>query len=360
MVVCFHLAGNLHKDIYFGSSADLLHRIFIFGDAGVPFFFVLSGFIVTWVHQRDFGRPGQLKSYLIKRCVRIYPSYWLIFAATYLAAWLTPGLRNTVPADAAVLIKSLLLWPQDKALTGGTGAPVLFVAWTLQYEMAFYAVIGLAILRQWLVLVPATLFLAHYFWHPFGNAGVYLSFFSNVRIFLFGMGVLVALAARHMRAINRPDRLASMGALGFAAMALTECIWGRDWVPVSDVVLYGLCSALIVLGLIRWEDAGFRLRGLSTLTLTGDASYALYLIHVPVMSLGCKVIMHTGLAGPVGAAIAFVMVLAASVLTAIAFHLYVERPVLNWLTPSKPRANLRRHEMRAARSTTIEIEHMTS
>jgi peptidoglycan/LPS O-acetylase OafA/YrhL len=74
MVVCFHASGNLRRDRYLGDAADVLERVFSFGDAGVSFFFVLSGFIVTWVHLRDFNQPGRLGNYLFTRAARIYPS----------------------------------------------------------------------------------------------------------------------------------------------------------------------------------------------------------------------------------------------------------------------------------------------
>jgi len=81
LVVLFHMAGvmGLHK--YFGVKFG---EIFGFGDAGVEFFFVLSGFITTWVHTPDLGRPAKLVPYLRKRVVRIYPAYSIIFAVTFL------------------------------------------------------------------------------------------------------------------------------------------------------------------------------------------------------------------------------------------------------------------------------------
>jgi peptidoglycan/LPS O-acetylase OafA/YrhL len=53
---------------------------FRWGDAGVEFFFVLSGFIIASAHAGDISRPARLIPYLQRRIIRIYPPYWIIFA----------------------------------------------------------------------------------------------------------------------------------------------------------------------------------------------------------------------------------------------------------------------------------------
>ncbi len=330
MVVCFHVSGNLHRDRYMGAAAEGIQRLFSFGDAGVPFFFVLSGFIVTWVHWRDFHHPERLGRYLFKRASRIYPVYWLVFALAYAAAWLTPGLRDTLPQDAATLVKSLLLIPQDKGITGGTGAPVLFVAWTLQYEMAFYAVMALAIVRPALLMLPVALFALNLWGQAFGT-GVLQDFFANPRVFLFALGVGVAGLARSAAPLPHARVWAVAFACGFASLAGLEVAQGRqDW-PIDAVLLYGGVSAGLVWALVRSEDQGVPVSPSSWMARLGDASYALYLLHVPVMSLLCKSVMHLGLRGPAGAWAALGLVVAGCCVTALAFHVWLERPMTQWI-----------------------------
>lgn len=351
MVVCFHVGGNLHKSNYFGRDADSL-SVFYFGDAGVPFFFVLSGFIVTWAHLKDFNRPHKLAPYLAKRVARIYPSYWIVFLAVYAAAYANPALRETLPTDALTLVRSLLLLPQDKEVVGGVGAPVLFVAWTLQYEMMFYAVIGLGIIRQWLLAIPLAFFVVNFFSNTFDGIGFYQDYFANVRIFLFAMGVMVAYVARSAWRIRHPAAMAWAGGLGFAGLAIAENMHGsKDWGPIDHILAYGAFSSLLVLGLVKHEDRGSKVSTTSLMARVGDASYALYLLHVPIMSILCKLVVWCGMSGPLGAWAAEILIVSSCVAVAMAFHTRIERPLVraiqdrisprpaSWSASAKPLPN---------------------
>lgn len=76
VVVLMHSASLMRVEHFSGHIG--LGGIFEFGYVGVDFFFVLSGFIITYVHYADIGRPDRIPSYLWRRFSRIYPIYWFI------------------------------------------------------------------------------------------------------------------------------------------------------------------------------------------------------------------------------------------------------------------------------------------
>ena len=330
MVVCFHVGGNLRRDRYLGEAAGGFESFFSFGDAGVSFFFVLSGFIVTWVHLRDFNVPDRLGRYLFKRAARIYPIYWIVFVIAYAAAYFSPSLRDTVPQDAFTLIKSLLLLPQDPLVVGGLGAPVLFVAWSLQYEMLFYIAMGLAIVRQWLLIIPVLLYLINQFVPIFGE-GYLHTFFANPRIYLFIMGVALAYVARERWTIRKPMVLVLVCAAAFAGLSALSVLALLPGDRSDYVLAYGAISTLGLFGLIRMEDAGTHPSNSNWMVKLGDASYVLYLIHVPVLSalskLARSLAERWGPIGPTGATLTGIAIVIACCVAAMAFHILVERPI---------------------------------
>src|SRR4051794_40346773 len=68
-----------HTEFIFGSRTPTtpFGGMFAAGFRGVDLFFVLSGFIITYVHRTDVGRPWRLANYAFNRLARIYPAVWI-------------------------------------------------------------------------------------------------------------------------------------------------------------------------------------------------------------------------------------------------------------------------------------------
>jgi exopolysaccharide production protein ExoZ len=290
MVLGFHL--GLAVQSYFGSSALLLP----FGHAGVEFFFVLSGFIVAAAHFGDIGRPARLGRFLWKRFVRIYPVYWLVFLAAYVGAYAIVKL----PPDK--LLIALLLWPSDTA-------PVISVAWSLQWEIVFYLLFAAAIVHPALAALGLVAVLMGLPASP-----LYLSLF-------FG-GVAAALVYRHAGSLpGRP--LGWLGFLLFAGACAADAISG-----VKSTLWIGAGASLLVLGLALAERQGRTYGGHALWQTLGDASYSIYLTHYPFISVGCKLAMAMGLSGERWALPVYALLLVGALLVGVALHRWVERPLI--------------------------------
>src|SRR5690242_21024508 len=77
LVVLHHAAGTLALPKYadVAIAGGLLTPL---GRAGVDLFFVLSGFVIYYVHRADIGRAQSFRRYMLRRLVRIYPTYWVV------------------------------------------------------------------------------------------------------------------------------------------------------------------------------------------------------------------------------------------------------------------------------------------
>lgn len=149
LVVLYHTGRMVAVEQYVGH--DPFYGVFSFGHAGVDFFFVLSGFIIFFVHQSDVGRTAHIFRYAWRRVTRIYPIYWIV---TLLAIGFGIAGHHT---DLSVwrVIASLCLLPQ-------ADDPIVGVAWTLEHEVLFYGVfaalilnvrVGVMLCAAWLALV---------------------------------------------------------------------------------------------------------------------------------------------------------------------------------------------------------------
>jgi len=109
------------------------------GACGVDLFFVISGFIMISVHWNDFLGVRSSRRFLLRRWIRIFPPYWVVTLILALTFALAPGLRHHWLGGHSNVLLSLLLIPQyDPSAELLIAAPLLFVGWTLLYEMYFY------------------------------------------------------------------------------------------------------------------------------------------------------------------------------------------------------------------------------
>jgi peptidoglycan/LPS O-acetylase OafA/YrhL len=329
LVVLHHLGSALGSPKYFGVA--WLEVPFVAGDAGVEFFFVLSGFIITWAHFRDIGNRRALIHYVRRRIARIYPAYWLVFCVVFIAAYASTSLRATLPHDGVSLLKSLLLLPQDPAEVGGNGAPVIIVAWSLQYEICFYALFAIFIVSRNLGILLCIGALLNIGACRFTECNFTRTFLADNLMLLFGLGVTAAWFCRGKARMPRPIAVAALAALAFFSLGAVEAAAGTQFLSIDRRLAYGVISAVLIVALVQSE-----MRGQLKLTrrwplLLGDSSYSLYLIHYPLISLFCKCLTYIGFAGTVGAYVAYPLILTICIAAAIVFHLAVEKPMTRFL-----------------------------
>jgi exopolysaccharide production protein ExoZ len=330
-VLLFHLGSTLATPRYFGLPAFAIP--FSFGISGVGFFFVLSGFIIMTVHRKDISAPSRLGRFVRKRFVRIYPTYWVILGAMCVTLILWPGFNTQLPAGVASLLKMVFLIPEEGR--GRVSSPVLGAAWTLRYEILFYAFFACLILNRFLGLFVGALWLAFIVGFSFQTGERFpYSLFSSpyALLFFMGMGVSVIHESRRF-VVRRPMALLWGGAAIFTLLCIGRLLH-IGFVSHHRALLFGTASAVLILGLVQAERAGVSLGGGKVVQLLGAASYALYLIHYPLVAAFCKISMALGFRslGYLGGGITFFVALCGCLSAAIAFHLWIERPLLQRLS----------------------------
>ena len=328
LVVLHHLGGAIAAPKYF--SIPEFSIPFLFGHQSVLFFFVLSGFIIAYSHAADFNRPSAFGPYLRKRLLRIYPLYWMLFIAVYAVASLSLGTSAGLPHDWRLLLKALLLVPLDVDEVGGTGAPVLVVAWSLQYEIAFYMFAGLFILNRY-VGCAALAALLLVFVSCVGGCRFPGQFFGSDFVLLFAIGVFGGLLTRRYSRIRGDALLASVSAGVLVVLAVVEIPWRGIASTVQHHLVQGLASGVLIVALAALERRGRTPLHNSFLTRLGDASYALYLMHYPIISVLCKLLVAIFPLGLYGALSAYALILLVCIASALLAHRWIERPLLAYL-----------------------------
>jgi peptidoglycan/LPS O-acetylase OafA/YrhL len=316
LVVLFHATGILNLPKYYGSLP--LGGLFLFGYAGVDFFFVLSGFIIMFVHHDDIGDKGKLPIYALKRLLRVYPVYWAVSTLVIFAMLAFPSLGSGTPG-AGFLLKSLFLLPQDRM-------PLVIVAWSLVHEMLFYAVFGL------LIWYPRAGMVFMGVW----SCGIVLRVFSgpewnyNLRFMFhphnveFVLGMLVAALARQRFKVCS-GILVAVGVALFLVLGVGDSRL-RDAYPDLLFASYALSSCLVIFGLASGELA-CNFAAPRWLAFLGGASYSIYLVHFLALSLFAKLIFLSGFNRVLPVSSSFFVLVFLATVSGAAFHCYVEIPL---------------------------------
>lgn len=302
------------------------------GDLGVSFFFVLSGFVLTWS-----ARPGRgVLAFWRGRVARVYPAHLVALLFTVICLAITdriPAIFRGLLVSVALLVQA---WHPDDSVYLGLNP----VTWSLSCEMAFYLCFpllyaaacrmrarGLYALTAGLVaavwLMPVVADLAV----PAEHRRWFVYIFPLTRMAEFALGIVVA-------------RLVRLDAWRGPGLLLATVIWAGnylavDWLPAQtrDTAGTVVATALIIPAAALADLRGTRSFWRDRLAVhLGEVSYAFFLVHLVVIVTAMQLIgRDTRWSAPYAVAITATLLLLSYVL-AVLLHSYVELPAMRLLT----------------------------
>ena len=328
-----------------GLKDALLFRVASQGGLGVHVFFVISGYCIAVAACSNLRRKQGLAAFVKARIRRIYPTMWAGVALTFgMAVLAYVLLTRGVLTTSEMGQKDMLHQPFVYYFANVTLAQialrqgfVLFVCWTLCYEIAFYALVSVALwaVRQrdgralldllhgitllsltWLLLAPHRIVYPLDFWPEFGLGVLLYDILQNPTLrrpkALFVSACLLTLTfvcrnARGIGPLGRVDSVAFGTALAFTLMA---------------ALLY------------RYDDVLIKCRPARALAWIGSFSYSLYLVHLVPVTFAQQVFKRIR---PLQNQhwLLLALCLIASILFAYGFFLLFERPFLSGKAKSR-------------------------
>lgn len=294
-VIAYHLDAG-------GQLPAWAHPVAKHGMSGVGVFFVISGFIITWLMLKEEGRHGRvsLKGFYFRRTMRILPPAWGYLGFVALLAALRPGAYPGLDAWADFGAAFLFV----RNLTQAAGSDVTRHFWSLSIEEQFYLlwpVLFVLCPARWRFWATAGLCLAAPVWRQVNmelfGAGNLNWFRADLRFDQLLIGAAFAMA-RHERRFpwlleaggRRAGTLLALAALCYGGgLALGGAVPGFLRPAVGTL---GLAATGLVIHLTSAGQGGWflRLLSLGPVVWTGRLSYSLYLWQ----QLFCGI--HTGAA----------------------------------------------------------------
>ena len=282
-VMCHHL-------IEIDAASDSPIRMFSGGFIGVDLFFVISGFLITWLALGEFNNSGRInvRHFYMRRALRLVPALLFFLLVNIAVAVYSDQLAQIMPSVWATLFY-YLNWKVYFTLEVAPGFGHL---WSLSVEEQYYMLWPLCLLLLLrsrravpLLVLAALAVLLHrnLVWHEDGNwLPLYLR--TDMRLDTLLLGALCAFfwQSEYLARLFNGRLAGSVLFIAFLAMTLlldsrhaSYYTWGASLVALLGCGFIFNCSA----------GAGNTRGGIfnkAWIEYLGRRSYGLYLWHFPV------------------------------------------------------------------------------
>ena len=296
------------------------------GGVGVCVFFVLSGFLITSLLLGERERTGvlALRLFYARRLLRLYPALIAMLTVT-----VALGCSAKMAAVAATYTSNLY-----NTFSNLSAGPFQHT-WSLALEEQFYLLWPLALplviryrTRAAWGLAMTALASAAAAWFGtqamVGHGGAITSAVFNPVWQAHGLliGCALALVLRRGVAVGRANGMVLGGTASVLVIAVLASVtvhrnWAAGWNMLAELAAAAMIAGMTRGGALRGAARVFQSR---PAVWIGERSYAIYLWHFPLISLG----LAHGWSLPVAAAIGNVNALGAATVS----HRYVEAPFM--------------------------------
>jgi peptidoglycan/LPS O-acetylase OafA/YrhL len=282
-----------------------------FGALGVAIFFVLSGFLITWLLLRENDQAGDvsLRNFYVRRTLRIFPAFYVFWAVSICATILRGAKIPWPEAWAAFFYVGDYFAALGLGAASGTST-IMGITWSLGVEEKFYLIwpwvfrkfrnnatillricLGTVVV-VWIYRILVCLFL--------NVPRDYLRYAFEARLDNIMIGALAAVAVRYGVMPGQVTAMARWRAAPLLGVLLliVSTLLGQHFPPAYHYV-FGMTfeSLVIVITLMQLivvsDRVGWRWLEKSVPRFFGRISYSLYLYHLPVILMTEYLLVHS-------------------------------------------------------------------
>ncbi len=304
------------------------------GSAGVPIFFVISGYCIHRGGALRLAKDPDYRldtgNFWVRRFARIYPVLLAALLLTFALDWVSlqlPPVSHKIREIGlhAFLVNLFSLQGVAGKTFGSNGA-----LWTLSLEVQFYAIYPLLFaLRRRLGMTSVLAIVA-----VVNVVSAYvlerhdIQFFTSYW-FSWTLGAWIADAKTRTAPDARSSVWLYVLAAAFIALGCAAFHFGQ----YGAFQLWAVGFAFYLYKALERRNADTR--GARILSRFGDFSFSLYLIHLPIFVLLSSILFRSSLQMSIWPSFGYMLV---AVPVAYVFYRLVELPAMKWSASFKPRA----------------------
>jgi len=325
--------------------------VYIFGQTGFSFAFVLSSYINTWVILEERENAGHFKPWLyyVRRAIRIWPLYFLVLFIGFVVLPFGMELMNqpyqevTNPWYFILFVGNFFLIEH-----GWTHSPIISVLWSVSVEEQFYIFWPFLLIvfrkhEKWLFALLLIIFAITTIQYYGTDTNLWFH-----TLFLLGditLGAVFAFISFHRNwGFDRLQNLSRNTIIGIYGLFMVSLFFYRQ---IFDLLLPGTINLIIekmfyavILSYFIFEqnfgkNSFFKFGKLKTLTYLGVISYGLFCFHEIGLLIGNHVLVRTNMESNIWAFLILKPLIAFAIILPISH--------LSWNYFEKPLLKLKRH-----------------
>lgn len=320
LAIIFVLIGHLNTLFNAQFSYDWFDMGVWGRTGGVDLFFVISGFMITYLYSRHIGDTEKAKTFFKKRILRIVPLYWLVTLGAASLFYIFPQLGEEKDRSIVNTIESLFFLNPD---------PTLVVAWSLSHIILFYLLFSLLIIKPKIMKLVLSLWFA---------SSIILQVFdlhsiNRLTEFLFGINNLEIWAGALVSYIVKKHTIKNEKSLFAFGVLIFLAIWSNNFnhfIHIEMPIFYCIASFLLLLSIVS-VDLKKTIKIPSSLTYIGNSSYSIYLTHGPFLQFYILVFKKIGLIDMLGYNLSMIAIALVTIVTGTLVYKLFENPLNKYL-----------------------------
>jgi peptidoglycan/LPS O-acetylase OafA/YrhL len=325
------------------------------GGIGVIFFFVLSGFLITYIllDEKQKRQTIDLRRFYIRRILRIWPLYYLMILFAFLSPYILDAadLPSGTDGYQPNWLMTLTFLENYKMMATGSHPNVspLGITWTLCIEEQFYIVWGLLLYRISFKNIPFLFlgcillaFICRYFYERYQIPVVDLP--AHFDYFIYGAIPAFFLVTNPLKFENWASHLRISTRLLMILILLIYIVLSPNiQYPLQyfiEPLIFGLGFCFLICCILPLKNP-LKISDKNILSRLGTYTYGLYFYHTIIIMFLFQVFKEAGISieVPMNAVLYSLLCLALSILISFLSYQLFEKYFLKlkkYFEPGKP------------------------
>lgn len=287
---CFTLQREIWGNFFNGTIFHFVFSVASKGHLGVNLFFVLSGFLITYLLLHEYARTGKINilNYLLRRFLRIWPLYFLVVLFGF---FLFPKLPYGIVTIHEFWRFALFLSNFDEIIHGmNDKINFLSATWSVSIEEQFYLVwgflLGLIPFKKsfsfpvfFVVIILGSIVFRSFYW--FDSRIIYFHTFSVMSD--LGIGGFIGFLAFKGKIQSSFERVKKWQWIVFYVIS-TLLILGSNSIFEGSLIAFertviGIIFAIVILEQVYAKNSFYKIDKIPYFFSSGELTYGFYMFH---------------------------------------------------------------------------------